>query len=361
MKTITLVILFNLVLFYNSFSQNHTHLPNDAIKSVWHYPNVPESSIAPYEKDTLLPAVCSPLPPESERTFGNIRGMGCDKDDNLYVWDDGYSALLKFSPDGKLLWRKKYARGKDEGAFINVGPAFAVSGKGYVCLGDKGNKTVSILDNNGSYMRRFDVNMWPATITFGDDETIYIAGFEMSYSGNIIHHYTLSGDKINSFCERKETSPAVAMSGNSGRLLKGENGNIYYAHFYPYLVEEYSKDGVLLSSIKKESAEFQPPQWTIREGSRIMESRAGLKGLTFIDKNYLSVVVFRKVSENDWTIDLYDTTARQKASLSNKDFPKDFLFRYWAADSKGNVYFDQDTKPEPVIIKYNINVKSLFQ
>lgn len=175
----------------------------------WVYPDIPESKIKNDLIETARAAVCQALPSDSLRVFGNIRGMGFDKNDNLYVWDDGYQALWKFLSDGKKSWRKKYEKdGKAEGTFINVGPAFAVAEDGQICLGDKGNRTISLLDSSGKFIRRFKVEMMPAAITFGKDGSVYVTGFGFTYKGDLVQHFSSGGEFLGAFCKREADSKA---------------------------------------------------------------------------------------------------------------------------------------------------------
>jgi hypothetical protein len=355
MKSLIVVIyLFLLVNICNVLHSQNVENKNTFIEE-WIFPNIPDSLIKPLTLETGIKNTCSLLLLDSIRAFGNIRGMSCDENDNLYVWDDGYLALWKFSCHGEKLWRKKFEKGNNDGEFNNVGPAFAVSRKGKICLGDKGNKTITILASNGNFIKRFKVDMWPATITFGKDESIYIAGFPMSYQGNLVQHYDIDGIFINSFCERKNMTREVMFSGNSGRLSTDEEGNIYYAYFYPYQIEKYSKTGKLLNIIESNEDEFIAP----RMENGMIASPSGLKGLINIPKNYLAVVVYENINSGNWRIDFYHSDKIIKKLFSDKVLPINFSYRYSAVDSKGNLYFDLFAKPEPVIIKYKIDYSIL--
>jgi hypothetical protein len=281
--------------------------------------------------------------------------MGCDKNDNLYVWDDGYQAILKFKSDGTKLWRLKYKKGTGDGEFMTAGLTFAVSGSGKICLGDRMSKTLTVLDSSGHFLNKFLVNMWPASILFGNDESIYVEGFQMSYSGNLIQHYSSTGTLLGSFCERQD-SYTVNFSGNSGRLTKDIKGNIYYANFYPYKIDIFNKDGGRIDKIERNLGDSIPPK--IDNGN--VFSMSGLKGIVIINNNLLGVFVLRDSKTNNWGLDIYDAERHHIKYLASNTFPKQFRYRVSATDSKGNIYFDLNDESNPVIVKYKINMNNLI-
>jgi outer membrane protein assembly factor BamB len=355
----TLALLAFLFSFYAAVSAqiNSSHIFSKA----WVYPDIPENIIINNIIDENNNPACPVLPPDSMRAFGNISGMAFDSNDNLYVWDDGYLALWKFTPDGKRSWRRKFVKdGNAEGTFKYVGLAFAVSDDGQVCLGDKSNKTLSLLDSSGNFIRRFKVDMMPGTITFGKDGSLYVTGFAFTYSGDLVRHYSATGQLLGSFCKRLGDK-AIDWSGNSGHLTTDKDGNIYFAHFYPYKIEKFSKDGVPLKTIERKSDNFIAPKFVSGDGRTTVESQSGLRGLTYIPQGYLSVIASQNVKKKLWTMDLIDLEGNIKASLSSKEYPIDFWCRYSACDSKGNLYYDLSSKTDPVIVKYNVNYDELVK
>ncbi|MGH9632366.1 MAG: hypothetical protein ACRD7E_29015, partial [Bryobacteraceae bacterium] len=70
--------------------------------------------------------------------FGNPHGLRVDKEDNVWVTDNGDHQVMKFAPDGKLLLTlgKKKQAGADEGTFNRpTDIAFAPDGSIYVSDG----------------------------------------------------------------------------------------------------------------------------------------------------------------------------------------------------------------------------------
>lgn len=357
MKGILSPAIIILSLFSALYAQNST---GKIFSKEWAYPEIQES---PAKKNLInVKAPTCQIPPEGTREFGSIDGLGLDKNDNLYVWDNGYNALFKFSPDGKKLWRKKYEKdGKAEGTFGNVGLAFTVSESGQIALGDKSGRTISLLDSSGKFIRRFKVDMLPGAITFGKDGDIYVTGFGFSYKGDLVQHYSSAGHFINAFCKRENDSKAIDWSGNSGRLSTDKDGNIYFSHFYPYRIEKFSKDGILLKKIEQNRENFIAPIIVNNSGAKMVECPSGLRSISFIPQGYLSVAVFYNQREGKWNMDLFDLDGNLKAAISQSSYPVPFYCRCSASDSKGNLYYDVDAGIEPAIIKYSVNYNELVK
>lgn len=351
------IVYFLLILFLFGCS-NQDKISSESTQlftKLWTYPNLPDSLLNFNADEKHIAQVCQILPPDSIQTFGNIRGLGCDKDDNLYIWDDGYLALWKFSSDGKKIWRKKYSKGNEEGSFNSVKGAFAVSQNGKICVGDFQTKSLTVFDSNGNIINKFNLDMFPASITFGNDESVYVAGFEMSYKGPLIHHYSITGEFFGSFCERDESSKLVMMTGNSGRLISDVNGNIYYSFFYPYRIEKYSSDGKLLNKINRNIENFKAPS---RE-EMMINWTSGLRGIITLPNDMLAINVVINNDENNWGIDIFDSEGNWLKNIPHEEMPNKFMARYWAIDLKNNIYFDIFTKTEPVIIKYKFNLEKI--
>lgn len=182
--------------------------------------------------------MCTIMHPESLGYFGWIRGLGCDSLGNLFVWDDGYHALWKFSDTGKLIWKVKY---DTTNPYIHIGDvkgAFAVARDGHVYVGDFSEQQIIILDPKGNVDKIFKIGFRPATLTFGNDGSIFVAGFGVFYEGPYIYKYSQTGQILGQFCSRDSLSMLYDYSGNAGRLVTDRDGNIYYGFNSPYKVSK---------------------------------------------------------------------------------------------------------------------------
>ncbi len=329
--------------------------PDSLFAKLWVYPDTPDSLLNFFASKEHEAQVCKIPPPWEKGEFGNIRGMGCDAANNLYVWDDGYSALSKFSPSGQLLFRRRINDTINGVTISAVRGAFAIAPTGETCVGDFASKTLTLLDPNGNVISNFKVGMRPATIVFGKDASVFVAGFEMFYSGPIVHHYSRNGILLARFCERDKLSKLVMMTGNAGRLATDPQGDVYYSFFYPYKIVKFSPSGDSLACLSHLSDEFKPPF----SDSLIVSWTSCVRGVIVLPNSLLLSVVF--ASQKEWSLDIFDPTGSWLRRLPLSTLPHHFNFRYWAADQQGNLYFDMFDNVKNVIIKYKLALPALAQ
>ena len=86
------------------------------------------------------------------KEFSYPSGVAVDKDDNIYVSDNGNYSLFKFSKEGKLM-KVVGQRGTQPGEFNNFSMIKIIDDKLYVC--DRGNKRVQILNTEMKYVNSF--------------------------------------------------------------------------------------------------------------------------------------------------------------------------------------------------------------
>jgi hypothetical protein len=327
--------------------------PDSLFVRLWVYPDMPDSLLNFVSTEEHEARVCKMPPPWEKDEFGNIRGMGCDAANNLYVWDDGYPALCKFSPSGQLLLRRRINDTINGVTISHVSGAFAVAPNGESCVGDLSSKTLTLLDPNGNVMSNFKIGMLPATIVFGKDASLFVAGFEMFYSGPIVHHYSRTGKLLAQFCERDKLSKLVMMTGNAGRLAADAQGNVYYSFFYPYKIVKFSPSGDSLACLSHLADELKPPS---REGPTV-SWKSGVRGLTVLPKSFLLSVVY--TAQNQWSIDVFNSDGSWVRRLPSSALPHHFNFRYWATDQEGNIYFDIINNDKNFIVKYGVSLSAL--
>jgi hypothetical protein len=350
-------ILFLMPICQKMEAQNLKINTDKVFTQKWIYPNITKRVHKIPIMDLSGKNKCLVLPPDSLRVFGQVHGMGCDKNDNLYVWDQGYAAISKFTPDGKKIWRIKLKI--DDKEYGGIGGVFAVSENGQVCLGNMETRMITVLDSSGQIIHKFKVNMDPAAITFGVDRTLYIEGFIWTYTGKIIHHYTQEGVFLDSFGNRTADSTIFAVGANGGHLRTDTLGKIYHTNPYPYRVDVFSHDGKLLNQIQRMDKRFEKPKF---KNARI-SFKFGLRGIDLIN-NMIAVFAWIDRIKNDWEMDLYNADGKLLQTIPSTYFPHK-LFRYEksASDSKGNLYLyinPEESIPsidaDPVIVKYHLNL-----
>jgi hypothetical protein len=201
--------------------------------------------------------------------------------------------------------------------------------------------------------------MDPAAITFGIDRTLYIEGFQWTYTGKIIHHYTQEGVFLDSFGERTADSTMFALGANGGHLRTDTLGKIYHTNPYPYRVDVFSRDGKLLNQIQRTEKGFEKPK--LKDGRLTFKS--GLRGIVLIN-NMIAVFAWMDYHKNEWKMDLYNADGKLLYTIPSTCFPNK-LCRYEqsASDSKGNLYLyinpESSLPPidaDPVVIKYHLNL-----
>ena len=113
-------------------------------------------------------------------TFGNPRGMICDKSGNLYVADYGRTNVYVFDANGQFLRKVGGLGGSGPGQLSGVEDV-AVARNGDIYVLDTGNSRVSVFNSEGNYVRtwgeagslvgQLDT---PISIAISPDDLVYI-------------------------------------------------------------------------------------------------------------------------------------------------------------------------------------------
>ena len=88
----------------------------------------------------------------NHRKFSYPTGVAVDKDDNIYVLDDGISSLFKFNKEGELM-KVVGHKGTQPGEFGAIDLIKIFNDKLYVC--DYGNHRVQTWNTDLEYMNSF--------------------------------------------------------------------------------------------------------------------------------------------------------------------------------------------------------------
>jgi hypothetical protein len=303
---------------------------------------------------------CPVYPSGDVRQIAHIRGLTCDNSDNLYAWDEEYHTVWKFSSTGKIIFKKIFGSGECDSCINVAKDAFAVSGDGLICIGGFMKKTLTILDSNGNFKNRFKIKLVPNSVTFGKDNSIYVTGFPFTYRGPIIHHYSLTGEFLGSFCERDEITELNKLNGYSGRLITDSNGDIYYASFYPYRIGVYSPEGKQEKIIERKVEGFVGMESKVNANKNHQIS-SGLRGVNILNNKYITVISALNAASKNWSLDFFDVEGKYKFSIPNSKLPNYFYMGSWAADSKGFIYFTIEAHDDTFIVKYKIDYDKLSQ
>jgi hypothetical protein len=143
------------------------------------------------------------------------------------------------------------------------------------------------------------------------------------------------------------------MSGNSGRLVQNNSGEIYYIYFYPYLIQKFSSTGKLINSFKG-YRKLDIPHQNPRTG--VFESNSGIRECVVLPNDILILLVYVKNEDKvDQYFDVIDgKTGEFLGSTNCKELGLERV-RLLRADFQGNIYLDF-MNPSPHIKKYKISL-----
>lgn len=295
-----------------------------------------------------------------EEMFGLITSFTVDQHQNLYVADDAFKVVRKFSKEGKLIKNYGNGAGRGPGEF-NAIHNICVDTSGNLYVLDKINRSLSVFDSLNNLIKVVKLPFLPAQIISIAPMVVDIMGFPFTYNGNLIYRYDLSkenSDKpVMTYSERLTDSKAMlsVRSGNSGRLVKAPSGDIYYCFFYPYLIYKFSKEGKFLRSFKGGrtlTAPFMDPK------SGMVESPAGIKEFVVLPNDTLLLLIYDGSSgKAKQFFDFIDgENGNFLGSVSIEELGINEV-RFLRADLHSNIYLDV-MNPYPHILKYKLRLSS---
>lgn len=286
--------------------------------------------------------------------LGLISSFFIDKKFNLYVADDAFKVIRKYSTDGKFLKKIGFGPGKGPGEFSNIHSIYVDSLFNVYAI-DKVNSRLTVFDSSNTLLQTKKINFIPAQIVVYEPMVVDISGFPFTYQGNLIHRYNLKGgDSVMTTYGERPTDKKFELgfkSGNSGRLLNDKSGFIYFSHFYPYIIKKFSLDGKLLNIFEGNKDIAVPFRSTI---TNTIESPAGIRELAILPNNKLLVLfVEKKGDELIQYFHIWDSENGEfLGAIPCKDLGLNFV-RFIRSDNEGNIYLDF-IDPYPHINKYKL-------
>lgn len=169
---------------------------------------------------------------------------------NVYALDPDNRWVLKFAPDGELLWRSG-RRGGGPGEY-ELPTRIAVGPTGNVYVYDMARQGVTVLDSSGTYVSytRFSLPVRnPDRILVLDDGRVALSGIAefLRGAGRAVHVYSPSLDHQLSFGELPVVrDPENARMWGAGGITLGPEGTILFARRLPYEIYQYTPDGALV-------------------------------------------------------------------------------------------------------------------
>ncbi|MDP2209905.1 MAG: hypothetical protein Q8K98_14205 [Bacteroidota bacterium] len=296
-----------------------------------------------------------------EEMLGLITSFTLDQVQNLYVADDAFKVIKKFSKEGILTRTYGYRAGKGPGEVSNIHNIY-VDTTGNVYVIDKINQNINVYDSLNHLITTFKLHFLPAQIIAVRPLIVDVMGFPFSYDGDLIRRYNLfnvySDKPEMTYCERPtgQNAKMSMMSGNSGRLVKSSEGNIYYSFFYPYIIQKFSEEGKLLSIIngtRSLNAPFFDPSVGIFKAS------SGVREVAILPGDILLLLVdIERGNEVEQYFDFIDgKNGEYLGSVLCKDLGLEQV-RFIRSDIEGNIYMDK-MDPYPHILKYKLFLELL--
>ncbi len=301
-------------------------------------------------------------PNDSENDLiGLISAFHVNQKQQLFLIDDAFKHVKKYSKDGKLLSVLGYGPGKGPGEF-NGPNGLSSDSLGNIYVIDKINLTITIINDQNEVIKTKSLKFIPAQIMCIKPMVVDVLGFPSFYKGNIVHRFNLeenSEDSVFTYFPRMKGKEAELgyMSGNSGRLVKDREKNIYVSNFFPYQITKYSNDGKKIFDIKS-PRDIPIPILEIK--SNHIKTSAGIRGLSILNDKNIIIVLYTENSESS-TKQLFDFFNSKDGSYIGS-ISCNMLglekVRFINTDLMGNIYFDF-LDPYPHIKKFSIKIKHL--
>lgn len=292
--------------------------------------------------------------PTNDDILGMITDFFIDHELNLYVADDAFKVIRKYSVNGKAIRKFGFGAGKGPGEFSNI-QSLHVDSLLNIYVVDKINSNITIFDSTNNLLYTRKLLYMPAQLCVSEPMNVDILGFPFTYKGDLIHRYNFSvGDSVViTYAQRpnEKRYELGFLSGNSGRLVKDQAGFIYYSYFYPYVIKKFSPNGQLVNLIEDE---MNLPAPFRSSGTNIIESPAGIKELAVLPNNKLLVLFVEKNGEElIQSFHLWDSENGEfLGAIPCKDLGLNFV-RFIRSDNEGNIYLDF-IDPYPHIVKYKL-------
>ena len=174
--------------------------------------------------------------------FSQPIGVAVDKDDNIYVSDNGSSSLLKFSKKGKLM-KVVGRKGNRPGEFSDLGIIKVINDKLYVC--DRGNHRVQILNTELEYVNSFGCH------GDGDGQFDYHNDISLDRVGNL-YVADSANNRVQVFDRKGQFLYTFSKNGASSKQLNHPCGICVSSDQLVYI----SDNGNQCVSVFKTSGEF---------------------------------------------------------------------------------------------------------
>ena len=280
--------------------------------------------------------------------FGNIGGIDIDSLGNIYVLDTGYYFVKIYTNKGEFLNRVELQEGDESGKFVKPQNIAAFNDGSFVII-DLMKRSYLQFGSNGEFKKEVNLGMMPMQLEVIGTSTAYVSGFELSYTGPLIHKY-VDGVRIKAFCDRANGWEQIARSGNTGRIVIDDSGRVYYSYYLPYEIKVFDQNENCRMIIRRRLGGLANPK--ISEDGMTYVGVSGIRGLAIWRKT--KIVCLVETIDKGCIMDIFAANGSLLVEIPAHKFGIE-NFRKIAIDHEGNIWMDNPS-PYPHIIKFKLNI-----
>lgn len=293
-----------------------------------------------------------------ENNIGIVGDFIIDKSDNIYVLDNSDFSINKIFNENDSC--KTFILGEGRGPCELLNPkSISIDSRNQIYIADLNRKKIIIVDSSYQCSGSIDIDKLPSRILSLDNGQLLVYNFPFSTKDSLISYFRLNADKNeyiykSSILEKIWDTRAIDFSGNTGRMIQDNSGNIFCSYFYPYEIRKYSNQLKLLKKYSREPKYFDSPYF---EKSNTVNSLAGVRDIFIVNRKYLCAYIFyHKSNKLIKQIDVFDINTSKYLGYINLDkFGIDDI-KYIRSNKKEYVYLCVEN-PLPKIIKFQIHLK----
>lgn len=285
--------------------------------------------------------------------FSGISDFKVDSVGDLFVLDQITFTIKEFSPNGELITVFGKGGGGGPGEFRSPN-AIAVDG-GKVFVLDQMLRRLTAFNADGTLFGIMSgLEMMPSQIVANMKlGLVFIVGYAISYDGPLVRVYRIDSSNHTfiydtSIVERYPEVTITRRTGNTDRIVMGQDNSIFYSELYPYKIIRFTSNGKLIDEFEGPIKFSNPP---VVEGP-IVRSVSGSRGLTLLNDSIVVNVV--NDGNGDQFLDLFLVGGKWLCSISSKEFGLS-SFRHICGTRNGEIYLDI-VDPVPLIIKYHVDL-----
>ena len=191
---------------------------------------------------------------EESDGIGVLVDVALAPDGSIYVADMGNHDVIRFSPEGRVVWRSG-REGKGPGEF-SVPYRVAPLQDGRVLVYDFGIRELTWLDADGTYLDRkrfpFDFSAVDKVLALRTGEILVCGVTTWSAGANsALHLFSADLRHLRSFGDLPAARDrSVLLKWGAGGVTLAENGEIIYVPRIPYTIFRYDSGGALTGEIR---------------------------------------------------------------------------------------------------------------